>query len=122
MSDRNGHSTNSVRGAVGWGPAAKPNWLSSGHRRRPRGTYTVYLHFAKLNQVEPSERVRDVTIQGQTAIQELDVVAQAGECRRVLTKKIEKARASVKLSIGLVPSANSKYLAVWSAIEIVRNE
>ena len=88
----------------------------------PPRSYTVRLHFAELDAVKPGERVFDVTIQGKTLIEGLDVVSQAGGVRRALTRQIKGIRASDTISIGLVRSANSKYAAILSAIELAEDE
>ena len=66
----------------------------------------------------PGERVFDVTIQGQTVIEGLDVAAAAGGSRISLTREIRGTRAAGTISLGLVPAAGSKRPAILSALEI----
>ncbi len=82
-------------------------------------TFTVRLHFAELQDIEPGERVFDVNIQGRTVIEGLDVAATAGGCRKALTREISGVQAAGAISLGLVPSADSKHPAILSAVEIV---
>jgi len=81
-------------------------------------TFTVRLHFAELEDVRPGERVFDVDIQGKTVIERLDVVTATGGRMKALTKEIRGIRAADTISLGLVPSAGSKFPAILSAIEI----
>ncbi len=48
-------------------------------------SYTLRLHFAEVDDIEPGQRVFDVKIQGRTAIEGLDIVRDAGGPRRALT-------------------------------------
>ncbi|HUS38154.1 MAG TPA: malectin domain-containing carbohydrate-binding protein, partial [Pirellulales bacterium] len=89
---------------------------------QPSRSYTVRLHFAELDQVKPGERVFDVRIQNKTVIQGLDVVSEAGGCRTALTREIEGISASDTITIGLLPSADSKLPAILSAIEIAQDQ
>jgi len=88
---------------------------------KPR-SYTIRLHFAEPEELKPGRRIFDVKIQDKTVIQGLDVVSEAGGRRRALTKEIEGIRASDTISIGLVPSAKSKYAAILNAIEIAEDK
>jgi len=85
-------------------------------------SYTVRLHFAELDEVRPGDRVFDVEIQGKTVIQGLDVVSEAGGCRTALAREIERVSAADTITIGLLPSADSKLPAILSAIEIDQEE
>ena len=86
----------------------------------PSQRYTVRLHFAELDRVNPGERVFDVRIQNKTVIQGLDVVAEAGGRRTALIKEIEGIGASDTITIGLLPCADSKLPAILSAIEVAQ--
>jgi len=88
----------------------------------PLRTYTVRLHFAELDKLKPGERVFDVTIQNKTVIQGLDVVSQAGGFRRALVKEVRGIRASEAISIGLIPSADSRFPGILSAIEVAQDQ
>ena len=85
------------------------------------GSYTARLHFAETDDVKPGQRVFDVKIQDTTVIEGLDVVAEAGGCRRALTREIKGIRAKDTISIGLVPSPDSQRPAILSAMEIIRD-
>jgi hypothetical protein len=85
-------------------------------------SYTVRLHFAELEPLKPGERVFDVRIQNKTVIQGLDVVSEAGACRTALTREIEGVIASDTITIGLLPSADSKFPGILSAVEIDQDE
>lgn len=85
-------------------------------------TFTVRLHFAELKDVRPGERVFDVKIQDRTVIEDLDVASEAGGCRKALTREIKGIRAVDTISMGLVPSADSKRPAILSAVEIEQED
>jgi hypothetical protein len=70
--------------------------------------YTVRLHFAEPDDVEPGERVFGVTIQGKSAFQRLDVAGEAGGRNRSLVKEIKGVEASDRLVIELAATDDAK--------------
>jgi len=85
------------------------------------GSYTARLHFAETDDLKPGQRVFDVKIQNTIVIEGLDVVAEAGGCRKALTREIKGIRARDTISIGLVPLPDSQRPAILSAMEIIRD-
>lgn len=84
---------------------------------------TVRLHFAELDNVKPGQRVFDVQLQGQTILEEFDVVTAAGGARRPVVK--EFADLTVRRAVFLefvpktvAPAADSA--PILSAIELLR--
>ncbi len=71
----------------------------------PAATYTVRLYFAEPEELARGQRVFSVRLQGQTALQDLDVVAAAGGPRRALIRELRKVTVERDLRIELVPSA-----------------
>ena len=52
-------------------------------------TYTVRLHFAELEGLEPGERVFDVSIQGKRVLESFDIANEAGGSLRGLVKEFK---------------------------------
>ncbi len=82
----------------------------------PDGSYDVTLSFMEPHDVQPGDRVFDVTINGQTAIEVLDLAATAGRWT-ALTRKIRVDVTGGRLDIGFVPRAGKPIL---SSLLIVR--
>ena len=66
-------------------------------------SYTVRLHFAEPEDVEPGGRVFDVKVQGRTVISRLDIAKEAGGRNRALAKKIAEVSAKGTMTVELVP-------------------
>ena len=64
--------------------------------------YTVRLHFAELDDVQPGQRVFDVKLQGQTVLKGFDIVKEAG-IRTALVKEFSHIRATDALALEFVP-------------------
>jgi hypothetical protein len=65
------------------------DWDRLGYRFTvPNGTYTVTLKFAEIWFKNPGQRVFDVTINGQKALANFDIVAQAGGPNRAVDKTV----------------------------------
>jgi outer membrane protein assembly factor BamB len=81
--------------------------------------YTVRLHFAEPDDVQPGERVFDVSVQGGMALRELDVMKEAGGRNRSLVKEISSVLVQDQLVVELTPNGGAKLpSAVLSGIEI----
>ncbi|MBM3472846.1 MAG: methyltransferase domain-containing protein [Armatimonadetes bacterium] len=78
--------------------------------------YTVALHFAEVGDVQPGQRILDVKLQGQTAVEGLDIAAEAGEDCRALVKTITGVEATDTLTVELV--ARSGLPPILSAVEL----
>ena len=71
----------------------------------PRGEerrFRAVLHFAELQDLGPGQRVFDVRLQGQTVIEGLDIVREAGGVRRALVKQVAGIRARDTVTFELV--------------------
>jgi len=74
---------------------------------RPR-RYTVRMHFAETEKVEPGRRVFQVALQGKPVLAKLDVAAEAGPMT-ALVKEFTGVEVTDKLEIAIVrlPAAES---------------
>jgi hypothetical protein len=81
-------------------------------------TYTLRLHFAELADVQPGERVFDVSVQGKPKLSDLDVVQEAGGKNRAVVKEIKGVTVGDFLLIELTPQASSKFPTMLSGIEL----
>ncbi len=87
------------------------------------GEFTVALHFAELDGAAPGERVFDVKLQGRTAVEKLDVAAEAGGPFTPLVKEWRGVIAGAALRVELVPRGTGPVRTaapILSAIEIER--
>jgi outer membrane protein assembly factor BamB len=78
--------------------------------------YTVTLHFAELEPASSGARVFDVKLQGQTAVEGLDVAHDAGAPLRAVVRTVEGVEATDTLTVELVP--RSGLPPMLSALEI----
>ena len=66
--------------------------------------YNVRLHFAELDEeVGPGDRVFDVSLQGETVLEGLDVLVEAGEHRRALVREFRDVEAKRALEVAFTP-------------------
>jgi outer membrane protein assembly factor BamB len=86
-----------------------------GQAREDRA-YTVRLHFAEPDDVEPGERVFGVSLQGKEVLRDFDVVREAGGPRRTLIKEFSPVLAKKELKIAL---KSGRGAPVLSGIQIV---
>ena len=68
----------------------------------PERSVTMRLHFMEPEPILPGERVFDVRVQGQTVIDDLDIVREVGGPERVLVREIGPFTASDALTLELV--------------------
>jgi outer membrane protein assembly factor BamB len=93
--------------------------ISLANKDAAKRKYKVRLHFMEPDDVQPGERVFSVNVQGQPAIQGLDVVQQAGGRNRSLVKDIGVVEVTDRLVIEFTPEAGAKVqAALLSGIEI----
>jgi len=78
--------------------------------------YTVRLYFTEPDEIGPGERVFDVEIQGNKAIQNLDIAKESGGSRRLLLKELRGVKSDSTLSISFVPNIGRTQI---SGVEIV---
>ena len=82
----------------------------SGRRNAPAGSYdsprpyTVRLHFAELEDLEPGDRVFDVLIQGSEALQAFDIVKAAGSTNRAVVVEFRNIQVKDDLLITMKQS------------------
>jgi hypothetical protein len=65
------------------------------------GDYTVRLHFAEMEDIEPGQRVFSLEIGGKVIIENLDIVKEAGGPRRALVKEINGLELMETLEVKL---------------------
>ena len=83
------------------------------------GTYRVRLLFAEPDKdATPGDRVMDVTVQGKTVLEDLDVVEQAGGPLRVLAREFDAEPSDGRIVIGLAARASRPTLI--SGVELLR--
>jgi outer membrane protein assembly factor BamB len=81
--------------------------------------YTVRLHFAEPDDVWPGERVFQVKLQNELAIESLDIAKETGGSNRALVKEIAGVEVAQDLSIELIPARNAKErLPVLCGVEV----
>lgn len=85
--------------------------------KQPR-TYTVWLHFAEPDDVQPGERVFNVSLQGKPALVSLDVVKEAGGRNRGLVKQLSGVQIGDELVIELKPTSSKLRAAILCGVEI----
>ena len=83
------------------------------------GTYRIRLLFAEPDKdARPGDRVMDVTVQGKTVLEDLDVVEQAGGPLRVLAREFDAEPSDDRIVIGLAARASRPTLI--SGVELLR--
>jgi hypothetical protein len=81
--------------------------------------HTVRLYFAEPRGLQPGERVFDVKLQGQTVLNDLDIVKEAGAPDRVLVKEFSGLTLGGDLCVTFVPKTGQPLLC---GLEIVREQ
>lgn len=64
--------------------------------------YTVRLHFAEVEGLEPGRRVFNVSLQGKQVLKDFDIVKQAGGRNRAVVKEFTGVEVAGKLKVSLV--------------------
>ncbi|MDB5046850.1 MAG: hypothetical protein JWQ08_2900 [Deinococcus sp.] len=82
----------------------------------PNGNYQVRLHFAELNKTAAGQRVFDVKLEGQTALNRFDIYAEAGGVGRALVKTLPATVNDGVLNLAFVRQIEN---AKVSGIEIL---
>jgi outer membrane protein assembly factor BamB len=88
-------------------------------------TYTVRLCFAALADDRPGQRVFDIVLQNEIALDDFDIVREAGAPQKAVVKEFKGVRVTDTLAVELVPKVESPTEAqapLINAIEIVREE
>ncbi len=114
-------------------PLSSPPELGKGFERlmlvppamtRPRSV-AVRLHFAELEDALPGQRVFDVQLQGQTVLEDFDIVAATGGKNRALVKQFDDIVTSDAVRVELIPKTErvtELTAPVLSGIEILVRE
>jgi outer membrane protein assembly factor BamB len=87
-------------------------------------TYTVRLHFAELDDVHPEQRVFDVMIQDRVALNDFDIVKEAGQ-NTALVKEFRDIRAMDSLIINFVTEEEKPTdtaAPILSGIEVIAED
>jgi hypothetical protein len=93
--------------------------ISLGEGVRENRAYRVRLYFSEPDDLEPGERRFDVALDGETVLESLDVVREAGGRGRVLIKEFENVPAGASLTIELTPVTGRTLL---SGVEVVATD
>lgn len=83
-------------------------WFTLLDKAHGPARYTVLLHFAEPRDIEPGQRVFDVTLQGQPVLTGFDVVGQAGGARKALVKQFQGVEVQDVLLVEMKPSQGSQ--------------
>ncbi|NIA21974.1 MAG: hypothetical protein GWP05_08445, partial [Anaerolineaceae bacterium] len=86
---------------------------------RDEAPYTVRLHFAEPEDLQPGRRVFDVSLQGQTVLKNFDVVKTSGGPRREVIREFRAVTVARDLHIALSPKTGQPLLC---GIEVVQQE
>lgn len=107
-----------------------PSWIGSSGVRGLRSlkitladddekrTYRVRLIFTEPDNLAPGQRVFDVAVQGETVLENVDVIREAGGAFRMLSRDIDKVEVENDLTIRLLPKAEKGREPVLSGVEI----
>jgi outer membrane protein assembly factor BamB len=82
-------------------------------------TYTVRLHFAELQNRLPGERVFDVTVQGRTVLEALDIVREAGGPWREVVREVTGVLAADTLTVAFTARSGESLIC---GMELVQEE
>jgi len=97
--------------------------VSLGAPKSPgRRRYTVRLHFAEPDDVQPGERVFDVKLQGKVILKDFDVVKEAGGRRRALVKEFKGIEAGNTMTLEMAARAKdvtARTVPIISALEML---
>ena len=83
------------------------------------GTYTVRLYFAEPLEIKPKDRVFDLSLNGTTVIENLDVLSEAGAPRKGIVKEFKHIRCVDGLIL-TTDVKTKKYGAIISGIELIK--
>ncbi len=83
--------------------------------------YTVRLHFAEPENIQPGQRVFSISIQGKEVLKDLDLVKEAGGSNRAIIREFKGIEVSGALAIALTATPGSKP-ALLCGIEIISEE
>ncbi len=93
-------------------------------RTKPR-LFTVRLHFAEIEDVQPGQRVFDVALQGKPVLESLDIAVEAGGKDRALVKEVRHVEAREQIVIELTTQGQPSHDSappVISGVEVVQEQ
>ncbi|MEK6250162.1 MAG: malectin domain-containing carbohydrate-binding protein, partial [Planctomycetales bacterium] len=93
--------------------------ISLGEEVREKRAYQVRLYFAEPNPITAGERVFSVALEGDTVLENLDVVKETGGPKRIMVKQFDHVVAGSDLTIDLTPVAGQTLLC---GVEVVAEE
>jgi len=87
----------------------------------PTRPHTVRLHFAEMTDIPAGQRLFNVKIQGETVLEDFDIVKEAGGSRNAIVREFRDVQAADQLIVELVPKAEELTdvtAPILSAIEV----
>jgi len=99
-------------------PSLTPAREPQGAFEAPRN-YTVRLYFAEPEQLATGARVFSVALQGQSVLQDFDVVAVAGDAAGTVVREFAHVPVQDDLAIALAPAAASAALPILCGVELI---
>lgn len=86
------------------------------HSLRP-GRYTVRLYFAEPDEHKAGDRVQDVSVQGQIALRDFDIVAESGGSMRSIVRQFDEVEVDNTLTVELSAKRGETLI---SGVELIR--
>ncbi len=87
-----------------------------------RQAYTVRLYFAEPDDLEPGQRVFDVSVQDQPVLRDFDIVRAAGGVRRGVVREFKHVQVGPQLTVTFRPAAASKHPPVLCGVEMIAEQ
>jgi len=87
------------------------------HDLKP-GVYTVRLYFAEVDDINPGERIQTISLQGQTALSDFDILAEAEKPMTGISREVKNVEVDGTLTITLQAVTGKSLI---SGIEVIRN-
>jgi hypothetical protein len=113
-----GEGVNWVAGSGVEGATSVTLTVSATEPKIPQ-SYTVRLHFAEPDNVQPGERVFDIALQGKPMAESVDIARESGGNLVAMVREFKNIEAGRTLTVELTPRTGRPVL---SGIEIVATE
>ena len=84
--------------------------------------FTVTLHFAEPEGLEPGERVFDIQLGDEVVVNGFDVAEAAGGANRAVARTFENVEIDRHLQVRLNPAEGSEHPPVLSGVELIRQD
>ncbi|MCH9726112.1 MAG: PQQ-binding-like beta-propeller repeat protein [Planctomycetes bacterium] len=81
------------------------------------GVYTVHLYFAEVDNIQPGQRIQTIYLQGQTALSDFDILAEAKHPMTGISRKVENVEVDGTLTITLQAVKGESLI---SGIELIK--